>query len=128
MQDRLYKPATVDSVRFGPWSEGQVLRELRKTDFTEISSLPVPNVPIYFFVGGKFGVPPDKRSKDYDHEKFFHTKNTMNIDRWKKVIHSSTKGGSLIYMSNSGHYIHHDEPALFLAHMNMILQSILGKK
>jgi pimeloyl-ACP methyl ester carboxylesterase len=128
MQDRLYKPATVDSVRFGPWSEGQVLRELRKTDFAELGNLPVPNAPIYFFVGGKFGVPSDKRSKEFDHEKFFHKKNTMNIDRWKKFIHSSSKGGSLIYMSNSGHYIHHDEPALFLEHMKLILQTIARNK
>jgi pimeloyl-ACP methyl ester carboxylesterase len=128
MQDRLYKPATIDSARFGPWSEGQVLRELRKTDFAELSSLPIPNAPVYFFVGGKFGVPPAQRSKEFDHEKFFHRKNTMNIDRWKKFIHSSPKGGSLIYMSNSGHYIHHDEPALFLAHMKLILQTIASDK
>jgi pimeloyl-ACP methyl ester carboxylesterase len=128
MQDRLYKPATVDSARFGPWSEGQVLRELRKTDFAELSALPVPNAPIYFFVGGKFGVPPAQRSKEFDHEKFFHRKNTMNIDRWKKFIHASPKGGSLIYMSNSGHYIHHDEPGLFLAHMKLILQTVVSNK
>jgi pimeloyl-ACP methyl ester carboxylesterase len=128
MQDRLYKPAAVDSARFGPWSEGQVLRELRKTDFAELSSLPIPNAPVYFFVGGKFGVPPAQRSKEFDHEKFFHKKNTMNIDRWKKFIHASPKGGSLIYMSNSGHYIHHDEPALFLAHMKLILQTIVSIK
>lgn len=127
MQNRLYKPAAVDSARFGPWSENQVLTELRKTDFAELTTLPVPNVPIYFFVGGKFGVPPDRRSKDFDHEKFFHKKNTMNIERWKKFIHSSSKGGSLIYMSNSGHYIHHDEPALFIAQMKLILQNIVGK-
>lgn len=128
MQNRLYQPAAaIDSTNFGPWSENQVLTELRKTDFDELRNLPVPHAPVYFFVGGKFGVPPERRSKDFDHEKFFHRKNTMNIERWKKFIHSSPKGGSLIYMSNSGHYIHHDEPALFMAHMKLILQMIISK-
>jgi pimeloyl-ACP methyl ester carboxylesterase len=127
MQNRLYSPAAVDSARFGPWSESQVLTELRKSDFAELSSLPVPGVPIHFFVGGKFGVPPERRSKDFDHEKFFHRKNTMNMERFKKFIHSSSKGGSLIYMSNSGHYIHHDEPTLFIAHLKLILQSMVSK-
>ncbi|HMF70528.1 MAG TPA: alpha/beta hydrolase, partial [Flavitalea sp.] len=79
--NRLYKPAKVDSLNFGPWSEGQVLTELRRTDFAEISALPLPNVPIYFFVGGKFEVPIDRRSKDFDQESFFHIKNSSNMER-----------------------------------------------
>lgn len=110
MYNRLYGPRPqVDSLHFGPWSERMVLNDLRKTDFAEISSLPLPNVPIYFLVGGKFDVPPEQRSKEYDQEAFFHVKNTSNMERWKKLIYSSSKGGALIYLTNAGHYIHWDD-------------------
>lgn len=112
LQNRLYQQRPkVDSAHFGPWSERQILNELRKTDFAEISKLPFPNVPIYFFVGGKFDVPPAQRSKDYDQETFFHIKNNSNIERWKKLMYSSGKGGTLIYLTNAGHYVHWDDPA-----------------
>jgi len=75
LYERLYKPSPVDSLHFGPWSERQTLTQWRKTDFAEIKSLPLPNVPILFFVGGKFEVPPQNRSKDFDQETFFHIKN-----------------------------------------------------
>jgi pimeloyl-ACP methyl ester carboxylesterase len=111
MYDRLYKKAEADSVRFGPWSEGQVLTELRRTDFAEISRLPLPNSPICFIVGGKFEVPVDRRSKDFDHAEFFVVKSNRNMERWRKLIDLSPKGGSLIYLSNCGHYVHRDDPA-----------------
>lgn len=108
---RLYQPQTkVDSVNYGPWSERQALINLRKTDFSEISGLPLPHVPVYFLVGGKFEVPLEQRSKDFDQEAFFHIKNNSNMSRWKKLIYSSKKGGALIYLTNAGHYIHWDDP------------------
>jgi pimeloyl-ACP methyl ester carboxylesterase len=110
MYNRLYKEIEVDSVRFGPWSEGQVLSELRRTDFAEMGNLPLPNSPICFIVGGKFEVPVDQRSKDFDHANFFVVKSNRNMERWRKVIESSPQGGSLIYLSNCGHYIHRDDP------------------
>jgi pimeloyl-ACP methyl ester carboxylesterase len=110
LYDRLYKPSVIDSAHFGPSSELAVLSELRRTDFAEVSKLPVPNVPIYFFIGGKFEVPPDRRSKDFDQEEFFHQRTNVNIERWRKFIYSSGKGGSLIYLSNCGHYVHRDDP------------------
>lgn len=60
----------IDHLIIYPWSERQVFIELRKTDFAEISKLPLPNVPVYFFVGGNFEVPPDQRDKDFDQELF----------------------------------------------------------
>jgi pimeloyl-ACP methyl ester carboxylesterase len=65
LYNRLYQRPVIDSLRFGPSSEAAVLAELRRTDFAEVTSLPVPNVPIYFMIGGNFEVPPEKRSKDY---------------------------------------------------------------
>ena len=122
--NRLYRQAKLDSVNFGPSSEAQVLTELRRTDFAEVNSLPLPNVPIYFFVGGKFEVPVDRRSKDFDQQTFFHVKNTSNMERWKKLIYSSTKGGALIYLTNAGHYIHRDDPKSVISNIRILTEGL----
>jgi pimeloyl-ACP methyl ester carboxylesterase len=118
---RLYVPSKPDSAHYGPWSESQVLGALRKTDFAELTALPVPQVPIYFFIGGKFEVPVDRRSKDYNHDKFFEVRTNVNIERWKKFIYSSSKGGALVYLSNSGHFLHRDDAALFIGIIKLML-------
>jgi pimeloyl-ACP methyl ester carboxylesterase len=124
--ERLYAPSTIDSARYGPWSEGQVLADLRKTDFAELSSLPVPQVPIYFFVGGKLEVPMDRRSKDFNHELFFEVKNNSNMLRWRRFIHSTNKPGALIYLTNSGHFVHRDDATLVIGNIKMLIEG-LGK-
>jgi pimeloyl-ACP methyl ester carboxylesterase len=125
LYNRLYQQRTrIDSANFGPWSERQVLNDLRKTDFSEISKLPLPNVPIYFFVGGKFEVPLAQRSNDYDQEAFFHIKNNSNMERWKKLIYSSGKGGALIYLTHAGHYIHWDDPRSVINNIKNLTESL----
>jgi pimeloyl-ACP methyl ester carboxylesterase len=124
MQERLYKKPVVDSVRFGPWSELQVLNELRRTDFAEMKNLPFPNGKTYFIVGGKFEVPPDRRSKDYDHAKFFVVKTNRNIERWRQFVDSSPKGGMLIYLPQCGHYVHRDDPATVINCVTTMLKSM----
>jgi pimeloyl-ACP methyl ester carboxylesterase len=121
---RLYTPSKVDSSNYAPWSEGQVLTDLRKTDFAELSSLPIPQVPIYFFVGGKFEVPVDRRSKDFNHELFFEVKNNSNMARWNRFIHASNRGGALIYLTNSGHFVHRDDAKLVIGNIKMMLESL----
>lgn len=118
---RLYESSKTDSLNF---SEGRVLTELRRTDFAEINKLPLPNVPIYFFVGGKFEVPLDRRSKDFDQEAFFHIKNHSNMERWKKLIYSSNKGGVLIYLTNAGHYIHRDDPKSVISNIKILVENL----
>lgn len=125
LQNRLYQSnPQVDSLHFGPWSEGLVLSQLRKTDFAELSKLPLPNVPIYFFVGGKFEVPLAFRSKDFNQEAFFHIKNNSNMERWKKLIYQSSKGGTLIYLTNAGHYIQNDEPKSIIENIKILVESL----
>jgi pimeloyl-ACP methyl ester carboxylesterase len=126
--DRFYKKVEIDSVNFGPWSEGQVLRELRRTDFAEISNLPVPQVPVYFLVGGKFEVPPDRRSKDFDHEKFFKVKTNMNMNNWRNFIDASGKGGTLIYLSKCGHFVHRDDPKAVINAIKFMLEICEAKR
>lgn len=121
---RLYQKSEIDSLNFGPWSEGQVLGELRRTDFAEISALPVPNVPIYFFIGGKFEVPVERRSKEFNQEEFFNVRTNINIERWKKFIYSSNKGGSLIYLSKTGHFVHRDDPKAFIHHIKFMVETL----
>ncbi|RRA98822.1 alpha/beta fold hydrolase [Larkinella rosea] len=122
LYDRLYKTVPVDSARFGPSSELRYLTALRRTDFAEITRLPVPNVPIYFFIGGKFEVPADRRSSDYNHDAFFEVRTNVNIERWKKFIYLSSKGGALIYLSNSGHYLHRDDADFVIGTLKMMLK------
>lgn len=125
LYNRLYQQRTrIDSANFGPWSERQVLNDLRKTDFSEMAELLLPNVPIYFFVGGKFEVPPAQRSKDYDQEAFFHIKNSSNMERWKKLIYSSGKVGALIYLTHAGHYIHWDDPRSVINNIKNLAESL----
>lgn len=124
LYNRLYNQKTkADSANYGPWSERHVLNELRKTDFAEISALPLPHVPVHFLVGGKFEVPVAQRSKDYDHETFFHIKNNANMDRWKKLIHASKKGGSLVYLTNAGHYIQSDDPRSVISSIRTVVEA-----
>lgn len=110
MYDRLYKKSEVDSVRFGPWSEGQVLTELRRTDFAAVTALPLPKVPICFIVGGKFEVPREHWSKDFDHPTFFLVKSNGNMERWRKITDAGAKGSSLIYLPECGHFVHRENP------------------
>jgi pimeloyl-ACP methyl ester carboxylesterase len=124
LYNRLYQKPVIDSLRFGPSSEAAVLAELRRTDFAEVTNLPVPNVPIYFMIGGKFEVPPEKRSKDYNHEAFFTKRTNINIERWREFIYSSNKGGTLIYLSNSGHFVHRDDPKAFINTIKFMVDNL----
>lgn len=124
LYNRLYTKPEVDSLNFGPWSEAQVLADLRRTDFAEINNLPLPNAPIYFLVGGRFDVPPERRSKDFDQEYFFKVKSNQNMERWRKVIDSSSKGGALIYLPKSGHYVQRDDPKVVINTIKYIVENL----
>ncbi len=124
LYQRLYVPSKPDSLHYGTWSENQVLGELRRTDFAEIKNLPLPQVPIYFFMGGKFEVPLERRSKDFDQQAFFTERTRVNIDRWRRFIYSSHEGGALIYLSNSGHFVHRDDAAAVVGNITMLLERL----
>jgi pimeloyl-ACP methyl ester carboxylesterase len=111
IQERLYQKTVVDSARYGPWSELEVLTALRRSDFTELNSLPLPSVPIVFFVGGKFEVPQERWSKDFNQHKFFLKKTDLNIQHWRRIIDSSAEGSQLIYLPECGHFVHRDNPS-----------------
>ncbi len=124
MYDRLYKPSEVDSAYFGPWSEGQVLGALRRTDFAEISNLPMPNVAVCFLVGGRFDVPVERRSKDFNHQEFFIVKSNRNMERWRKLVDAGSSGSSLIYLPHCGHYVHRDDPKAVINSIRSMVEDL----
>lgn len=124
IQERLYRKTPVDSLNFGPWSESQFLTSLRRSDFAELNQLTLPDVPMYFLIGGKFEVPPDKWSKEYYQRQFFDLRTGLNIQHWRKFIYSSSKGGLLIYVSKAGHFVHSDDPEIVIRHVRMMLESL----
>ena len=82
-----------------------------------------PGQPV-FFVGGKLEVPMERRSKEYDHERFFEVKNSSNMLRWRRFMHASNKGGALIYLTNSGHFVHRDDAAMVIGNIRMMLKAL----
>lgn len=122
--ERLYKESEVDSLHYGPWSETEMLKKLRQTDFVELNNLPVPNVPIHFFVGGKFEVSVEQWSKDFNHPAFFTLRTIRDMERWKNFIYSSGKGGRLIFLSKSGHFVHRDDPKTVISSIKMMIENL----
>jgi pimeloyl-ACP methyl ester carboxylesterase len=124
LYDRLYKKTEPDTLMPRALQEElKILADLRRTDFAELNDLPIPKVPIYFFVGGKFEVPPANRSKDFDHFLYFKNKTHQFVDKWNKVIYESEKPGILFYISNAGHFIHRDTPEIVIENIKVLLKS-----
>ena len=69
LYERLYSNDVIDpEMPKTLQEERQVLKTLRKTDFAELKSIPIPLVPVVFFVGGRFQVPPERQIREFDHE------------------------------------------------------------
>ncbi|MFN7115412.1 MAG: alpha/beta fold hydrolase [Saprospiraceae bacterium] len=123
--DRLYKKSEPDTLMPRALQEElQVLADLRRTDFAELNDLPIPKVPIYFFVGGKFEVPPANRSKDFDHLLYFKNKTYQFVENWNSVIYESEKPGMLFYISNAGHFVHRDTPEVVIENIKILLKAL----
>ena len=123
-QERFYKKSAVDSLHFGPWSEGEVLRNLRQTDFVELSQLPLPKVPTYFFIGGKFEVPVERWSKDFNQPSFFALRTSRDMERWKRLLYTSGNDGSLIFLTKSGHFVHRDDPKAVIGNIKIMIDQV----
>lgn len=101
--------------------ERQLLRDLRATDFLEITAHPLPNIPVHILTGGRFDVPPERRAKDYDQEVLFHSKMRHRVARWTEVIQSVDKG-MMLYSAAAGHLVHWDAPELAITSIKIVLQ------
>ena len=104
--------------------ESQVLRELRKTDFKEITQHPLPNIHVHILTGGRFDTPKNMRSKEYDHEALFRSKMKHRVARWTDVIQSVNKG-MLLYSGDAGHFVHWDDPELAVASIKIVMKDYI---
>lgn len=100
--------------------ESKLLWDLRRTNFQELNQVDLPNIPIYFLVGGRFSVPPQYRSKDYDQESLFSARTKYCIENWTNVV-SKSPYGRLFYSSKAGHYVQYDDPELIIESVKLAI-------
>jgi len=113
---------TIDSSRnIRVQQESEMLRKLRTSDFKELNEKDLPPIPIHFIVGGRFSVPPQFRSKDYDQESLFRARTKHWIENWTNVVTKSPYG-RLFYSSKAGHYVQYDDPELILLSIKLAME------
>lgn len=100
--------------------EGQVLEDLREDEFKEITESKLPNIPVHIITGGRFDMPEEFRSKEYDDEALFRSKIKLRVARWTDIIQSVDKG-MMLYSGDAGHFVHWDDPELVIASIKIVL-------
>jgi len=101
--------------------EAEVLADLRKTDFKEISDSELPNIPVHILTGGRYDTPPRFRSTEFNDSLVFRAKMKHRVERWTDVVLSVDKG-MLFYSGDAGHFVHYDDPELLISSIRMVLQ------
>ncbi|MDW3193726.1 MAG: alpha/beta hydrolase [Cytophagales bacterium] len=101
--------------------EGQALEAMRLKNFDAIQSTPLPNIPVHIIVGGKFGKPVEKQSKEYDEERYFRSKLKHRVSRWTDVI-QSVERGMLLYSGDAGHFVQWEDPELVITSIKLVLK------
>lgn len=101
--------------------EGEVLENLRKTDFKEIADSELPNIPVHIITGGRYDTPARFRSHDFNDSLMFRAKMKHRVERWTEVIQSVDKG-MLLYSGDAGHFVHYDDPELVISSIRIALQ------
>ena len=86
--------------------------------------IPLPKVPVVFFVGGKFQVQVERRIKDFDHEAYFQNRVLQWISNWNEVIRDNGAEGFLVYCANAGHFVHHDEVQIVVNNIEALVEII----
>ncbi len=100
--------------------EGEYLEKVRANDFAEITKTPLPNIPIHIITGGRFDLPEEFRSAEYDDEALFRSKMKYRMARWTDVIQSVDKG-MLFYSGDAGHFVQWDDPDLIISSIKLVL-------
>jgi len=101
--------------------EGEVLENLRKTDFKEINVTPLPNIPVHIITGGRYDTPPRFRATEFNDSLEFRAKMKHRVERWTEVVQSVDKG-MLFYSGGAGHFVHIDDPELVISSIKIVLQ------
>lgn len=97
--------------------ELQVLFDLRHSEWAEFNNKPLPNIPVSFVVGGRYGPPPNAKPID---EAIFHSKMKYQVERWVKFVDPLPKG-RFFYSANAGHFVHRDDPGLAIYSIQSVL-------
>lgn len=121
MDARLATESPIDSSRnIRIQQEYQMLKDLRNSDFQELVAKRLPEIPIHFIVGGRFSVPPQYRSEDYNQETLFRARTDHWIKNWIKVVNQSSYG-RLFYSAKAGHYVQMDDPELLVTSIKLAI-------
>ncbi len=99
--------------------EGEMLDQLRMSDFKEIQSNPLPNIPVHILAGGRFDMPEERR-KSYS-EALFRSKMKHRMIRWTNEIQSVDRG-MIFYSGDAGHFVQWDDPELVIASIKLVLK------
>jgi pimeloyl-ACP methyl ester carboxylesterase len=98
--------------------EGEVLFDLRKAEFTQIRSTPLPDIPVAIVTSGRFDPFPNVATYD---EALFKAKMKYRIERWTNLMNTIPRG-RLFYSANAGHFVHRDDPLLVIASIQITLR------
>lgn len=101
--------------------EGEVLADMRKSDFREISDSELPNIPVHILTGGRYDTPPRFRATEFNDSLMFQAKMKHRVERWTDVILSVDRG-MLFYSGDAGHFVHYDDPELLISSIRILLQ------
>lgn len=101
--------------------EGDVLAQMRATDFNEITSSGLPDIPVHILTGGRYDTPQAYRIKELDDSLLFRAKMKNRVERWTDVIQSVDKG-MLLYSGDAGHFVQWDDPELVISSIRIVLQ------
>lgn len=101
--------------------EGEVLEQLRETDFKEITNSELPNIPIHILTGGRYDTPPGLRIKELNDSLLFRAKMKNRVERWTDIVQSVDKG-MLFYSGDAGHFVHFDDPELLISSIMIVLK------
>ena len=119
-RNRLSQPKNTLPTDTAPVREIQVLRDLRWTDWKEITDAKLPNVPVQFIIGGKFTVAPENQIKEFDHETYFRARQVRAFERFAKVV-NTVRYGKVLYSANAGHFVQTDDPELVISSIKTAL-------
>jgi len=98
-----------------------VLGMMRDSEFEAIRNSELPNIPVHFLVGGRYDTPPRFRATEFNDSIFFRAKWKHRIERWTDEILTVDKG-MLLYSGDAGHFVHWDDPELFISSVRIVLQ------
>lgn len=114
LYDRLYTDKIDEDMPVPLRREREVLKAWRKVDFTNLQDIPLPKIPVCFFIGGRFDVPPQYRSKEHDQRALFEARKQQWMQHFFKLVDETGGGGSVVYVPVAGHFVHRDAPQIVI--------------